>query len=87
MKIKDMLKSIKKAVLTTAKIMLGISLSIGVFALFIWSGLKGILMFILGCIISIYLILSKNPVLISLIAMTDSEDFIDKLFEDKKDGR
>ena len=65
------------------RLIIGIFITIGIFIFLIYIGIKGIIAFLLGILVATYLILSKNPILIALIDMTQSEDFIDKLTESK----
>ena len=65
------------------KILLGIGITIIIFLILIWLGVKGLIGMIIGLIIMAYLLLSKNTVFLSLIKMTQSED----LLNDIKNGK
>ena len=61
------------------KILLGIGITIIIFLILIWLGVKGLIGMIIGLIIMAYLLLSKNTVFLSLIKMTQNEDLMDDI--------
>lgn len=79
------IQKIKNFTLIIVKIVISLVTIILFIGFFRWTGFKGLISFMLGMLIMAFLILSKNPILLSIIAMTQSEDFIDSIM--KKDEK
>lgn len=79
--------NIKEFIKKVLQILFSILTIILLFTFFRWAGIKGLLSFLIGMLIMAFLILSKNPVMTSIIAMTQSEDFIDTVMDKKEKNK
>ena len=65
------------------KILLGIGTSLLMFYFLMWIGIKGLLGIVVGMSFMSFLLLSKNPILASVIKMTQSEWYMDDIRKGK----
>ena len=55
--------------------------TLAIFMFFRWTGYKGLIAFFLGMGIAVYLFMSKNPMVMGLVKMSSSKEYIEELMK------